>query len=86
MKRRDVKIVRDGPMFTEHQLLDGRVVGRFDERTAHAVESLDRTEVDPEQVCGHTALRALLTNEAKLVEPQIFTAKFLLEIQTTPLL
>jgi AmmeMemoRadiSam system protein B len=40
---------------------DAKTALRVDEHTAHAVESLDRTEVDPEQVCGHTALRALLT-------------------------
>jgi AmmeMemoRadiSam system protein B len=40
---------------------DAQTARRVDEHTAHAVESLDRAEVDPEQVCGHTALRALLT-------------------------
>jgi AmmeMemoRadiSam system protein B len=40
---------------------DVQTARRVDERTAHAVESLDRAGVDPEQVCGHTALRALLT-------------------------
>jgi AmmeMemoRadiSam system protein B len=40
---------------------DARTAQRVDERTARAVESLDRAEVDPEQVCGHAALGALLT-------------------------
>jgi AmmeMemoRadiSam system protein B len=40
---------------------DAQTAERVDERTAHAVEALDRARVDPEQVCGHTALRALLT-------------------------
>jgi AmmeMemoRadiSam system protein B len=42
------------------QYYDAATAQRLDERTARAVESLDREQIREENACGHAALRALL--------------------------